>query len=64
MQICPLTQRAVYARRQYPRAGRCKTLAADGLVLDLEDAVAPEAKETARRQVCDAVKAGGPRSAS
>jgi citrate lyase subunit beta / citryl-CoA lyase len=38
---------------------KAKTLAADGLILDLEDAVAPEAKETARRQVCDAVKAGG-----
>ena len=38
---------------------KAKTLPADGLILDLEDAVAPEAKETARRQVCDAVKAGG-----
>lgn len=38
---------------------KAKTLAADALILDLEDAVAPEAKETARRQVCDAVKAGG-----
>ncbi len=36
-----------------------KTLAADGLILDLEDAVAPDAKETARTQVIDAVKAGG-----
>ncbi|MGB6086638.1 HpcH/HpaI aldolase/citrate lyase family protein, partial [Parvibaculum sp.] len=27
--------------------------------LDLEDAVAPDAKEEARQQVCDAVKAGG-----
>ena len=33
--------------------------AADALILDLEDAVAPEAKETARKQVCEAVKAGG-----
>ncbi len=38
---------------------KAKTLAADGLILDLEDAVAPDAKETARQQVCDAVKAGG-----
>src|SRR6185369_8957832 len=38
---------------------KAKTLAADGLILDLEDAVAPEAKETARRQVCAAVKSGG-----
>jgi citrate lyase subunit beta/citryl-CoA lyase len=34
-------------------------LAADGLILDLEDAVAPDAKETARRQVGEALKAGG-----
>src|SRR5262245_16704472 len=38
---------------------KAKTLPADGLILDLEDAVAPDAKETARRQVADAVKAGG-----
>jgi citrate lyase subunit beta/citryl-CoA lyase len=38
---------------------KAKTLPADGVILDLEDSVAPEAKEAARRQVCDAVKAGG-----
>ena len=38
---------------------KVKTLSADGVILDLEDSVAPEAKETARRQVTDAVKAGG-----
>ena len=38
---------------------KAKTLAADGLILDLEDAVAPDAKETARRQVAEAMKAGG-----
>jgi citrate lyase subunit beta/citryl-CoA lyase len=38
---------------------KARTLAADGIILDLEDSVAPEAKETARRQVVDAVKAGG-----
>jgi citrate lyase subunit beta / citryl-CoA lyase len=32
-------------------------LAADALILDLEDAVAPEAKEAARAQVCTMVKA-------
>jgi citrate lyase subunit beta/citryl-CoA lyase len=32
-------------------------LPADALILDLEDAVAPEAKELAREQVCAAVKA-------
>lgn len=36
-----------------------KSLPADGLILDLEDAVAPDAKEMARHQVCEAVKAGG-----
>ena len=38
---------------------KAKTLAADGLILDLEDAVAPDTKDTARRQVAEAVKAGG-----
>jgi citrate lyase subunit beta / citryl-CoA lyase len=38
---------------------KAKTLAADCLILDLEDAVAPDAKDTARRQVVEAVKAGG-----
>jgi citrate lyase subunit beta/citryl-CoA lyase len=38
---------------------KAKTLAADALILDLEDAVAPDAKATAREQVTAAVKAGG-----
>jgi citrate lyase subunit beta / citryl-CoA lyase len=38
---------------------KAKTLAADGVILDLEDSVAPDAKETARAQVADVVKAGG-----
>ena len=38
---------------------KAKTLAVDGVILDLEDAVAPDAKETARTQVVAAVKAGG-----
>jgi citrate lyase subunit beta/citryl-CoA lyase len=38
---------------------RAKTLSADALIFDLEDAVAPDAKETARQMVCDAVRAGG-----
>ncbi len=38
---------------------KARTLAADALILDLEDAVAPDAKPAARRQVCDAVRAGG-----
>jgi len=38
---------------------KAKTLPIDGVILDLEDSVAPEAKETARTQVTAAVKAGG-----
>lgn len=38
---------------------KAKTLAVDGVILDLEDSVAPETKEAARQQVVDAVKAGG-----
>ncbi len=36
-----------------------RTLAADGLILDLEDAVAPDVKETARDQIIDAIGQGG-----
>lgn len=35
---------------------KARTLPADGLILDLEDAVAPEAKPEARIRVCNAVK--------
>ncbi|MBI3678166.1 MAG: CoA ester lyase [Proteobacteria bacterium] len=38
---------------------KARELAADALILDLEDAVAPDAKDIARKQVCDAVKAKG-----
>ena len=38
---------------------KAKTLPADGVILDLEDAVAPDAKAAARDQVAAAVKAGG-----
>lgn len=38
---------------------KAKTLAADVLLLDLEDSVAPDAKEAARDQVAAAVKGGG-----
>ena len=38
---------------------KARTLPADVVILDLEDAVAPDAKDAARTQVCDAVKAGG-----
>lgn len=36
-----------------------RTLAADGLIMDLEDAVAPDAKEAARGQIRDAITQGG-----
>jgi len=36
-----------------------KSLPADALILDLEDAVAPDAKESARAQVAEAVQQGG-----
>ena len=38
---------------------KARTLGADGVILDLEDSVAPEGKEAARQQVTDAVRAGG-----
>ena len=38
---------------------KAKTLSVDGVILDLEDSVAPEAKEDARQKVTDAVKTGG-----
>jgi citrate lyase subunit beta/citryl-CoA lyase len=38
---------------------KAKQLPVDGVILDLEDSVAPESKEAARQQVVDAVKAGG-----
>jgi citrate lyase subunit beta / citryl-CoA lyase len=38
---------------------KARTLPVDAVILDLEDSVAPEAKAVARRQVLDAVAAGG-----
>jgi citrate lyase subunit beta/citryl-CoA lyase len=38
---------------------KARTLPCDGIIIDLEDAVAPDAKEAARKQVAEAVKAGG-----
>jgi citrate lyase subunit beta/citryl-CoA lyase len=38
---------------------KARTLPADGLILDLEDSVAPSAKEGARRAVLEALRAGG-----
>jgi citrate lyase subunit beta/citryl-CoA lyase len=38
---------------------KARTLACDGIIIDLEDAVAPDAKAAARRQVVEALAAGG-----
>ncbi len=38
---------------------KAKTLDCDGIILDLEDAVAPDDKERARQLVAEAVRAGG-----
>ena len=38
---------------------KAKTLPTDGLVLDLEDAVAPDAKASAREALVAAIKGGG-----
>ena len=38
---------------------KARSLPADGLILDLEDAVAPDAKATARQQIVEHVRAGG-----
>jgi citrate lyase subunit beta/citryl-CoA lyase len=38
---------------------KARTLPADGVIIDLEDAVAPDAKAAAREQVAAAVKQGG-----
>jgi citrate lyase subunit beta/citryl-CoA lyase len=50
----------LYMPGSNPRAlEKGRSLAADALILDLEDAVSPDAKDTARAQVGDAVTAGG-----
>ena len=38
---------------------KAKSLPADALIFDLEDAVAPDAKEEARTRVCEAAREGG-----
>jgi citrate lyase subunit beta / citryl-CoA lyase len=56
----PLPRRSVlYMPGANERAlAKAKTLPADALILDLEDAVAPDSKVDARKRVCDAVSAG------
>ncbi len=50
----------LYMPGSNPRAlEKAKTLAADGLIFDLEDAVAPDAKTAARDQVATATRTGG-----
>jgi citrate lyase subunit beta/citryl-CoA lyase len=50
----------LYVPGSNPRAlDKARTLDADGLILDLEDAVAPDAKVAARERVVAAVQAGG-----
>ena len=50
----------LYMPGSNPRAlEKARTLPADGLIFDLEDAVAPDAKDMARTQIADALKAGG-----
>jgi citrate lyase subunit beta/citryl-CoA lyase len=50
----------LYMPGSNPRAlAKASALPADGLILDLEDAVAPDAKEAAREQVRAALQAGG-----
>ncbi|MEQ1753458.1 MAG: CoA ester lyase [Micropepsaceae bacterium] len=55
MTICP-RRSVLYMPGSNARAlEKAATLPADALILDLEDAVAPDAKELARKQVCEAV---------
>ena len=50
----------LYMPGSNPRAlDKARSLPADGLIFDLEDAVAPEAKDNARAAVCAALSEGG-----
>ncbi|MDR7037845.1 MULTISPECIES: HpcH/HpaI aldolase/citrate lyase family protein [Methylobacterium] len=54
-----LRRSVLYMPGSNPRAlDKAKTLPADSLILDLEDAVGPEEKELAREQVCAAARSG------
>ncbi len=57
----PRPRRSVlYMPGSNPRAiAKARGLAADAIILDLEDSVAPEAKDAAREQVAAAVREGG-----
>jgi citrate lyase subunit beta/citryl-CoA lyase len=61
----PLLRSVLYMPGANERALiKARTLPADALILDLEDAVAPDAKEQARERVCAAAASGdyGPRT--
>jgi citrate lyase subunit beta/citryl-CoA lyase len=50
----------LYMPGSNPRAlDKARTLPADGLIFDIEDAVDPDSKELARNQICSALKEGG-----
>ena len=61
MPTLPRPQRSIlYVPGSNPRAlDKARGLAADGLIIDLEDAVAPQAKESARKIVAEALAEGG-----
>jgi citrate lyase subunit beta/citryl-CoA lyase len=61
MSLSPRPRRsALYMPASNPRAvEKARSLACDVVILDLEDAVLPDAKETARADAVAAVKAGG-----
>ena len=56
----PVLRSVLYLPASNARAvDKARTLPADALILDLEDSVAPDAKEAAREQACAAVSSGG-----
>ena len=56
--IPPPPLRALHAGRQRAGLEKAKTLPADALIFDLEDAVAPDAKDAARENACAAAASG------
>ncbi len=59
MSVRPLRS-VLYMPATNPRAlEKAKTLPVDAVVFDLEDAIAPDVKTTARDKACEAVRAGG-----
>jgi citrate lyase subunit beta / citryl-CoA lyase len=55
-----LLRSALYMPASNPKAiMKARTLPVDAVILDLEDAVAPDAKETARGSACAAIREGG-----